>query len=350
MRNSIIENDLNFIVNSNNPWNSLEGKNILITGANGFLPAYMIETILYLNETKFSDKANIFALVRNKENALKRFSDYLGRNELNFIVQDVCKPININKPIHYIIHAASQASPKFYKNDPVGTLCPNVIGTYHLLEMAREKKVKSFLFFSSAEIYGKVEEKEIPTKEKHFGCVDPTDVRSSYAESKRMGETMCISWFKQFGVPVKTVRPFHTYGPGMKLNDGRVFADFVSNIVKKEDIVIKSDGKSTRAFCYLADAVTGFFTVLLKGKNGESYNVGNDKCEINISKLAKKLVNLFPEYRLNVIKEKRDNSDYLESKITRNCPDISKIRLIGWEPYYSIEEGFQRTIKSFKQC
>ncbi len=349
MSNSIVETDLNFIVNSNNPWELLEGANILISGAGGFLPAYMVETILYLNKTKFKDKANIFALVRNKKNTLKRFSNYRDSDELNFIVQDVCKPIDITGEIHYIIHAASQASPKFYKNDPVGTLCPNIIGTYYLLEVAREKNVKSFLFFSSAEIYGKVRENEIPTKEKYFGSVDPTDVRSSYAESKRMGETMCISWFKQYGVPVKIVRPFHTYGPGMNLNDGRVFADFVSNIVKKEDIIIKSDGKATRAFCYLADAITGFFTVLLKGKNGESYNVGNDKCEVNIAELAGKLVNLFPEYKLNVIKEKRDDPDYLESKIIRNCPDISKIRSIGWKPHYSIEEGFKRTIKSFNR-
>jgi nucleoside-diphosphate-sugar epimerase len=348
MRNSIVEDDLNFIINSDNPWDSLEGTNILISGAGGFLPAYMVKTILYLNETRFNDKAKIFALVRNKENALKRFSNYYMGDELNFIVQDVCKPININDEIHYIIHAASQASPKFYKKDPVGTLCPNTLGTYYLLEIAKEKNVKSFLFFSSAEIYGKVEENEIPTKEKHFGPVDPTDVRSSYAESKRMGETMCISWFKQYEVPVKIIRPFHTYGPGMNLNDGRVFADFVSNIVKKEDLVIKSDGKSIRAFCYLADAVTGFFSVLLKGKNGESYNVGNDKCEISIAELAEKLVNLFPEYKLSVIKERRDDSEYLESKIIRNCPDISKICSIGWEPHYSIEEGFKRTIESFK--
>lgn len=348
MRNSIVEKDLDFIVNSNNGWNSLEGTNILISGANGFLPAYMVETILYLNETRFNDKTNIFALVRNKKNALKRFSNYHNIDELNFIVQDVCKPIDIDDEVHYIIHAASQASPKFYKKDPVGTLCPNVIGTYYLLEIAREKNVKSFLFFSSSEVYGEVEENKIPTKENHYGYVNPTDIRSSYAESKRMGETMCVSWFRQYDVPVKIVRPFHTYGPGMNLNDGRVFADFVSNIVKKEDIVMKSDGKAIRAFCYLADATAGFFTVLLKGKNGESYNMGNDKCEIKIIELAEKLVNLFPEYKLSVIKEKRQDPDYLESEITRNCPDIFKIRSIGWEPHYSIEEGFKRTIKSFE--
>ena len=348
MRNSIVENDLKFITNSDNIWNSLEGKNVLISGASGFLPAYMAETILYLNETKFDDKANIFAMVRDEKNALKRFSNYSGRDELKFIIQDVCNPIDINDEIHYIIHAASQASPKFYKKDPVGTLCPNIIGTHNLLEIAREKNVKGFLFFSSGEVYGKIEEDMIPTKEEHYGYIDPLDIRSSYVESKKMGETMCFSWFKQYGVPAKIVRPFHTYGPGMNLNDGRVFADFVYNLIKKENIVIKSDGKSARAFCYLADATTGFFTVLLKGENGESYNVGNDKCEVSISELAETLVNLFPEYKLNVIKEKRQDMDYPESKIVRSCPDTSKISSIGWKPHYSLEEGFKRTIKSFE--
>lgn len=348
MRNSIVENDLEFIVNSDNKWNSLEGKNILISGASGFLPAYMVETILYLNETRFNDKTNIFAMVRHEKNALKRFSNYGDRDELKFIINDVCNPIDIKDEIHYIIHAASQASPKFYKKDPVGTLCPNIIGTYNLLEIAREKNVKGFLFFSSGEVYGKVEEDMIPTKEEHYGYINPLDIRSSYVESKRMGETMCLSWFKQYGVPAKIVRPFHTYGPGMNLNDGRVFADFVYNLLKKEDIVIKSDGKAVRAFCYLADATTGFFTVLLKGKNGEPYNIGNNKCEISIIELAKKLVNLFPEYKLRVVQEKRQNNDYLESKIVRSCPDTFKISSIGWEPNYSIEEGFKRTIKSFE--
>jgi Nucleoside-diphosphate-sugar epimerases len=348
MRNSIVENDLEFITNSNNIWRSFEGKNILISGASGFLPGYMVETILYLNETMFNEKANIFAMARNEKNALKRFSNYIGRDELKFITHDVCNPIDINDKIHYIIHAASQASPKFYKKDPVGTLCPNIIGTYNLLEIAREKNVKGFLFFSSGEVYGKVEEDMIPTKEEHYGYIDPLDIRSSYVESKRMGETMCLSWFKQYGVPAKIVRPFHTYGPGMNLNDGRVFADFVYNLLKKEDIVIKSDGKAVRAFCYLADATTGFFTVLLKGENGESYNIGNDKCEISIIELAKKLVNLFPKYKLRVVQEKRQDNDYLESKIVRSCPDISKISSIGWKPHYSIEDGFKRTVKSFE--
>ena len=348
MRDSILKEDLDFIISSNTGWESLEGKNILITGANGFLPAYMVETILYLNENKFNEKANVFAVVRNINRALKRFSSHKHNPNLKFYVHDVCKPLKIKEEIKYIIHAASQASPKFYKKDPVGTLCPNALGTYYLLELAKEKDVDCFLFFSSGEVYGNFEDCKIPIKETSYGYVDPVDVRSCYSESKRMGENMCISFYKQFGVPTKIVRPFHTYGPGMKLDDGRVFADFIANILNKKDIIMKSDGSAIRAFCYLSDAVSGFFNVLLNGENGSVYNVGNDKSVVSILNLAERLVNLFPEYKLKVIRKERNDSIYLESKIKRSSPDISKIRSIGWEPHYSIEEGFKRTLKSFE--
>jgi nucleoside-diphosphate-sugar epimerase len=346
--NQIIQEDLKFITEANLPWHKLEGENILITGAGGFLPAYLVKTILHLNETRFHKKAKVFALVRKKNKALHRFSNYKNRRDLQFIIQDVCKPIKIKDKINFIIHAASRASPKYYGKDPVGVLSANIIGTMNLLEMAKEKKVESFLFFSSGEVYGEVSKKDIPTKENMYGYVDPALVRSCYAESKRMGETICVSYARQYGVPAKIARPFHTYGPGMALDDGRVYADFVSNIVNNQNIIMKSDGSATRAFCYIADATIGFFKVLLQGKNGEPYNVGNDKGKISILELANRLVKLFSEKALKVIRQENcQPKGYIKSKTSRACPDISKIRALGWTPKYSIEDGFTRTIRSF---
>ena len=348
MRNRIIEEDMEFIAASDIPWDILEGKTMLVSGANGFLPAYMVETILFLNERRFKKKAKILALVRNKERFLQRFMNYTGRDDLHIIEQDVCKPINITEKVHFIVHAASQASPNYYKRDPVGTLCPNVLGTHYLLELAREKEVESFLFFSSGEVYGEVSADRIPTKEEWYGYVDPTNIRSCYAESKRMGETMCVSWLSQYGVPAKIVRPFHTYGPGMRLDDGRVYADFVSDIINKRNIHMKSDGSAIRAFCYLADATAGFFTVMLNGNNGEAYNIGNNQCEISILELANKLVALFPEFGLTVERnEAADDKMYLKSNISKNSPDITKARSLGWEPRFDIMQGFKRTIISY---
>ncbi|HEY5232678.1 MAG TPA: NAD-dependent epimerase/dehydratase family protein [Verrucomicrobiae bacterium] len=346
-RRSEIEADLAWITAANLPWAALAGKTVLVSGANGFLPAYMVETVLYLNERQNkSNPATVIALVRNQERALERFSAYKGRADLRFLVQDVCQPAALSESVHFIIHAASQASPKFFGTDPVGTLSANVLGTLHLLNLAMEKRPEVFLFFSSGEVYGRLDSTQIPTKEDAYGYIDPTDVRSCYAESKRLGETMCVAWAHQHSVPAKIVRPFHTYGPGMRLDDGRVFADFVADVVNHRNIVMKSDGSAMRAFCYLADAILGFFTVLFKGEIGQAYNVGNDRGELTILDLANLLVSLHPGKRLEVVLDEAAKSpDYLKSQITRNCPDISKIHQIGWEPTISVDEGFKRTIQ-----
>jgi len=347
MESSIVIEDLKYIIDSALPWNEFEGKTVLVAGANGFLPTYIIKTLLYLNKINNHQKTKVIALSRNDERAKTRFIDYLDSEHFELIIQDVCDPINLKQHIDYIIHAASQASPKYYKIDPVGTLNANVLGTNNLLQLASRNNVIGFLYFSSGEVYGEVSENNIPTKEHDFGYIDPTNLRSCYSESKRLGETMCISWFHQYGVPVKIVRPFHTYGPGMSLDDGRVFADFVADIVNRRNIVMKSDGSAIRAFCYLSDATIGFFTVLLKGKNGEAYNVGNSNEEVSILGLADILINLYPEESLKVIRQEGNSNIYLKSSITRNCPDVSKVNSLGWKPKIKIAEGFKKTIDSF---
>jgi nucleoside-diphosphate-sugar epimerase len=348
MRNIIIQEDLHFITSASIPWETFAGKNVLISGASGFLPSYMVETLLFLNEKRFKKKMKVFALVRNIDIAKKRFEHYRGRPDLVFIVQDICQPISIKDDIHFIVHAASQASPKYYGKDPVGTICANTIGTHNLLELARVKKVESFLFFSSGEVYGEIPEQNIPIAEDKYGYLNPTLVRSCYAEGKRAGETMCISWHHQYGVPVKIVRPFHTYGPGVALEDGRVYADFVSDIVLGRNIIIKGDGKAMRVFCYIADATIAFFTVLLKGGNAGAYNVADDRGEISIKGLANMLVSLFPEKKLCVeIREDIVTDGYIKSRVNRCLPDIAKLRRLGWSPCHSMEDGFRRTIRSF---
>ncbi len=344
MENLIIEEDLKFITDSDLPWKVLEGKNILISGANGLLPSYLVKTILFLNKNKFKKRAKVFAVDMTNH----RLASYQNRSDLVFINQDICKPIAIDDNIHLIVHAASFASPKYFGKDPVGTLSANIFGTKNLLEFAKIKKVESFLFFSSGEVYGNVPGKNMTINEDSFGYLDPTNVRSCYAESKRMGETMCVSWLHQYGIPVKIVRPFHTYGPGTALDDGRVFADFVSDIINNRNIAMKSDGKAVRAFCYIADATVGFFTVLLKGKNGQAYNIGNPDAKTTMLNLANVLVALFPEKKLKVIKQKITDKGYIKSEFNRQIPDVSKIVALGWKPKYSLKDGFMRMIKSYE--
>ena len=266
------------------------------------------------------------------------------------MIQDVCSTIKIDEHVDYIIHAASQASPKYFGSDPVGTLSANTIGTANLLELARKHESEGFLFFSSGEVYGQVQENQLPIPEHVFGYLDPTDVRSCYAESKRMGETMCSSWSHQYGVPAKIVRPFHTYGPEMSLTDGRVFADFVSDVSSGKDIVLKSNGSASRTFCYLADAVSAFFTVLFNGRSGEAYNVGNPQEEISILDLASLLIGLYPKKKLKIIHSYQNkDKGYLKSPVQRSSPDLSKISTLGWQPTTSVKEGFSKTINYFEK-
>lgn len=344
--NKIVLEDLEAIRQSTIDWQRFAGKTVLITGANGFLPAYLVETFLYVGATSGRD-IKVIGLVRNIAKAKKRFSEYADNDNLSFIEQDVSLPVSVVGDVDFIIHAASQASPKYYGTDPVGTLSANVLGTLNLMELAREKNIESFLYFSSGEVYGQVDNEHNPVREDYYGQLDPMQVRACYGESKRMGENICVSYYKQYGISAKVVRPFHTYGPGMQLDDGRVYADFVADILAGRNIEMKSDGSARRAFCYLKDATVAFITVLLNGTPGEAYNVGNPQQEHSILELAETVVTL-GKPDLKVIKAAtNDNTQYLKSPLLRNTPNIDKLLTLGWQPQTDIATGFKRTIDSY---
>lgn len=348
MFNKIISQDIDYIINENLEWEKLKNKTILISGANGLLASYLVYTLMKLNDSK-GINCKIIGVVRNKAKACKKFAELLNRNDFKLVYSDVCKLNCIEDDIDIIIHAASQASPIYYKTDPVGTINANVLGTNNLLEIAKENNVEAFLYISSGEVYGITDENSKYIKEDDYGYINLTDIRSCYAESKRLGENMCVAWSNQYSVPCKIVRPFHTYGPGIDFKDGRVFADFISNIIENKNIIMKSDGSAERAFCYIADAILGFFYVLFRGEIAQAYNVGNDKGDISIRELATLLCNMFPEKGLKVIVDTKKMDDkYVKSPIKHSAPDISKMKMIGWTPKYSIEDGFYRTLVSYQ--
>ncbi|MBK9284215.1 MAG: NAD-dependent epimerase/dehydratase family protein [Sphingobacteriaceae bacterium] len=343
--NAIIAKDIQSIIQDFKHWKRFANKTVLISGANGFLPAYLVEALMALDKNY---NTKVIALVRNRAKAEQRFSHLLNNSQFQLLIQDVSKPFQISEPIDFIVHAASQASPKYYGTDPVGTLSANLQGTLNLIELAKEKKCESFLFFSSGEVYGEVKNEDIPIQEDTFGYLNPVKVRSCYGESKRMGENICVSYHAQYGVPAKIVRPFHTYGPGMMLDDGRVFADFVAHVVRKENIVLHSDGSAIRPFCYLSDATLAFLLILTEGVNGEAYNMGNPNEEHSVLNLANIITGIYPELGLKVeLKIKAADNSYLKSPIVRNSPNIDKIQKLGWTPKVGVKEGFKRTIDSF---
>ncbi len=343
--NEIIKQDINTILSKDINWKRFDGKTILITGANGFLPAYMVETLLSVHE-QLGVNLKIIALVRDINKAKKRFKDHLNDSALEFLQQDVCDPLLIEVKVDFIVHAASQASPKYYSIDPVGTLNANLTGTLNVLELARTNKSESLLYFSSAEVYGQpLSDNAI--SENDYGYLDPAVVRSCYAESKRMGETLCVSYSHQFDVNTKMIRPFHTYGPGMDLADGRVFVDFVADVLSNRNIVMTSDGSAKRAYCYITDAVDAYFKVLLEGANAEAYNIGNPDNELSVLELADLMVSLFAEKKLKVVRQEKLIEGYIPSKVNKVIPNIEKIKVLGWRPQVSAKTGFYRTVLSY---
>jgi len=342
IREEVLEQDADEVLAEPLDWGRLDGATVLVTGAAGMLPSALLR-----RNRLVGAKTHVVALVRSLERAQRRFRHFLGSPELSLVVHDFSGPLPELPALDYVFHAASQASPKYYGVDPLGTIAPNVFGTRALLDAAVRAKCQRFLFISSGEVYGQVSPEKIPIREHDYGYLDPAHPRSCYAESKRMGEQLCVAYASQLGLHTTIVRPFHTYGPGMALDDGRVFADFVADVLAKRDLVMKSDGLAVRPYCYSSDATRAFFTVLLSGERGTPYNVGNPAAELSVLGLAELLVGTFPELGLRVVRAP-PRADYLPSPIIRNCPDITRISALGWAPHIAPEEGFRRTVRSMQ--
>jgi nucleoside-diphosphate-sugar epimerase len=286
----------------------------------------------------------VIALVRSATRGKLRFHHWLQDDSFSLLVQDVTQSLPHDLKPQLIIHAASPASPKFFRPDPVGSMLPNVIGTLNLLNLAREARTERFLFFSSAEVYGQFRNPPSTIDETSYGSLDPNDNRSCYAESKRMGEALCSAYALQHGVAATIVRPFHTFGPGMKLNDGRVFADFIRDVVTGQDITVKGDGKDQRSFCYLSDATTAFLHILLHGHPGHAYNVGNPSGSISIGDLAQLMARLFSKRPPQMGQASSSAGGNAPAMFAATCPDIAKVKAVGWSPTIGLAEGFRRTI------
>lgn len=251
-----------------------------------------------------------------------------------------------------IIHMASIASPTFYRQFPIETLDANIWGLRALLDLYAEKSIKGLLFFSSSELYGDPDPACVPTNEEYCGNVSATGPRACYDESKRFGETMCMLYAQKYDMPIGVARPFNNYGPGMRLNDKRVVADFAQSVYRGEDIEILSDGSPTRTFCYISDAITGYLKILLHGEY-DYFNIGIDGPEIPISELASLYVEAGKEimgYEGSVRFAHSNETAYLTHNPQRRCPDISKAkRLLGYQPQVEVREGVGRFLQFIKE-
>jgi UDP-glucuronate decarboxylase len=353
----IVRGDLEYIADSlENEFNQMAGAKLLITGGAGFLGYYLVQSVLHWNRTRAHQGARIQLTIY--DNYIRGVPDWLtqlsGDPNLTLVKHDITHPLPEDiDDFQYIVHAASIASPIYYRLHPIETMDANVNGLRYLLEYCRarstmDKPVKGFLFYSTSEIYGDPTPENIPTPETYRGNVSCTGPRACYDESKRYGETLCVNFAQQYNLPIKIARPFNNYGPGLKITDRRVLPDFARDALDGKDIVMLSDGSPTRTFCYVADAITGYYKILIDGQPGESYNIGVDKPEISIAELADRVVALAKTlwgYRGRVVRRTSTDQDYLTDNPNRRCPVIDKARdHLGYNPSISIDEGLARSL------
>lgn len=325
-----------------------DGTTVLITGASGFLMSYIVETLLGWNRAGASKPCKVIALDNFKTGLPERLAHYEGAPDLVFLKHDIVEPLSIDEPVHWIVHGASIASPMVYRQFPIETIDANVGGTRHMLDLAREKNVRGIIVMSTSEIYGDPLPQFIPTPEDYRGNVSCTGPRACYDEGKRMAETLAMTWHRLYGTPVKMIRPFNVYGPGLRLNDQRVLPDFVTCVLAGKPIELLSDGKPTRSFCYITDATALMIRMLASDVAGEPLNTGNDEVEISMLDLARAVSRIgagaLGRTPLEVKHAVSDDKDYLVDNPQRRCPSLAKARTLfpDWSPKVGIEEGIDR--------
>jgi UDP-glucuronate decarboxylase len=338
----------------------MSGGRLLITGGGGFLGYYLVQSVLYWNRGRSPLIPPIDVTVY--DNYMRGVPAWLEglRSEphLQVVRHDMIRPLPKGLGhFDWIIHAAGIASPIHYRAQPLKCIDANINGLRHLLdygvaEAAAGRPLRGFLFYSSSEIYGDPDPRAIPTPETYPGNVSCTGPRACYDESKRFGETLCVTFARQHGLPVKIARPFNNYGPGLKIDDGRVIADFARDVLAGRDIVMRSDGRPTRTFCYATDAIAGYYKALVRGGPGEPYNIGIDRPEISMAQLAELTVaaagRLFG-YRGKVTRQASAEADYLVDNPNRRCPLIDKARReLGYAPRVLVEDGIARALTWYR--
>lgn len=346
INSKIWKEDVEKILAADLPWKKFFGKTILISGANGYVPAYFVHTFLALNDKQHAN-IKVIALCRNKERAESRFTDYLKRPDFILHIQDVCEPIEIGEEIHYFIHAASPAGINARHVDPVATFTANVTGCENMLKLAVRNSCEGFLFVSSVDVYGSMGHKD-RLKENDSGSLDSMNVRNAYSCGKRAAETLCCAYYAKYNIPVYVVRPFQIFGPGLALDDGRLHIDFISQMLEGNSITLKSDGSAKRTFLYITDAIEGMMTVLLKGEACQAYNIVDERGEASVLELAKLMSSLVSgrEIAIEFDYEKR-NSIEVTGALSVVTGSSEKLKALGFTMHTPLADGAERMMNYY---
>ena len=331
MANVLAEDIENIIKNFD--MSVFNNKTILITGATGLIGKLCVLSLL-----KSPYNINVLALVRDKDKADRLFGT---NSKLNLIIQDINKPINCDSNIDYIIHCASITASKDFIEKPVETILTGLNGTKNVLEFAKEKNAQGVIYLSSLEVYGIPSEENV--KEDDYGYIDILNPRSSYSESKKIIENLCIAYASEYNVPVKIARLSQTFGAGVEKEDNRVFAQFAKSVINKENIILHTTGNTKRNYCYTTDAIRAIYTILTKGEIAQAYNVANKDTYISIANMAQNLENKNTKVVFEIDNANRGYNP--EVKINLNT---EKLESLGWKALVNLDEMYERLIEDIK--
>lgn len=336
----ILKSDLDHIAAAFPHWQALAGTSVLVTGATGLVGSMLVRTLCAAPV-----KIHVIAHVRNEQKARAMFGDL----PINYCVGDVTAPVEYAGTVDHILHTASVTASKAFVKEPVETLMTAIGGTKNLLELARKKAVKSMVYISSMEAYGITDPALERVTEQDLGYIDILSVRSSYSEGKRVCECLCAAYAAEYAVPVKIARLAQTFGAGVSISDGRVFAQFTKACLAGTDIVLHTEGRSMGNYCYTADAVRGLLTILLKGENANAYTVVNPATAMPIRQVARLVSDTLTGGQTRII------FDIPESSLTYGyAPDVTmklsgdKLMALGWKAEVDLPEMFRRLAQSFR--
>lgn len=336
--------DVHYVENLELPWERLQDKSVMLSGATGLIGSFLIDVILEKNITN-NLNCTVYALGRDEKKARARFSKFADDPHFLFIPYDVKLPLVRDDiyTIDYILHLASNTHPMLYSTDPIGTITTNIIGLQNLLDFAVEHHTTRFSFASSNEVYGENRGDVELFDEDYCGYINCNTLRAGYPESKRCGEALCQAYKVQKGLDVVVTRFTRSYGPTMIMSDTKAISQFIRKGIAGEDIVLKSEGTQFYSYTYMADAVSGLLWILLAGEGGEAYNIAEEHSDIMLKDLAAIIAGIKGKKVVFELPDAVEAAGY--SKATKARLNGQKLLELGWKPKYDIKSGMERTIR-----